>query len=84
MIENVILSEYLHDIELVSGGGSLTEMQDHLTMTGYCRYGNNVFLLMFILIFDSIKHMLSRTKKATHYLLVTDIIKQEKQISIIE
>ena len=59
-------------------------MQDHLTMTGYCRYGNNVYPITFILSFGSVGHILLRTEKATHYLLVTYAVRQEKQISIIK
>ena len=59
-------------------------MQDHLTMIGYCKYGNNVFPIMYILSFGSAGHILSRTEKATRYLLVTYALKREKQISIIE
>ena len=59
-------------------------MQDHLTMTGYCRYGSNVFPITYILSFGSVGHILSRTEKATRYLPVTYALKREKQISIIE
>ena len=34
--------------------------------------------------FGSVGHILSRTEKATHYLLVTYALKREKQISIVE
>ena len=59
-------------------------MQDHLTMTGYYRYGNNVFPITYILSFGSVGHILLRTEKSTRYLLVTYAVKREKQISIIE
>ena len=59
-------------------------MQDHLTMTGYCRYGNNVFPITYILNFDSVGHILLRTEKSIRYLPVTYAVKREKQISIID
>ena len=59
-------------------------MQDHLTMTGYCRYGNNIFPIMYILRLGSVGHILSRTEKVTLYLFVTYAAKPEKQISIIK
>ena len=59
-------------------------MQDQLTMTGYCRYGNNVFPITCILNFGSAGHILSRTEKVTRYLPVTYAVKREKRISIIE
>ncbi len=38
-------------------------MQDRLTMTGYCRYGNHVFPITCILSFGSVGHTLLRMGK---------------------
>ena len=84
MIESITLSEYLHDIELAVVGGGAEKVQDRLTMTGYCRYGNHVFHITYILSFGSEGHTLLRMEKSTHYLLVTYAVKREKPISIIE
>lgn len=59
-------------------------MQDHLTMTGYCTYGSNVFLITYVLSFGSVGRILSKTEKAIPCLPVTYAAKPEKQISIIE
>ena len=59
-------------------------MQGHLTMTGYCRYGSNVFPITYILSFGSVGHILLKTERVTRYLPVTYAVKREKQILIIE
>ena len=59
-------------------------MQGRLTMTGCCRYGSNVFPIMYILSFGSVGHILLRMERSTPYQPVTYAVKQEKQISIIE
>ncbi len=63
LIENINLSAYLKDVELVVVGGESDKMPDRLIMNGYLPYGSNVFSVMCILSFGNVGRILLKMGK---------------------
>lgn len=84
LIENITLSEYLYDIELVVVGGESDKNARPLDYDWVLQIRQQCISHNVHFEFRQCGTHFIKDGKTTHYLLATYVVKREKQISIIE